>query len=455
MPAVSDIGRTPSPYCDTRPRRPSTAPSSLDSELGYHSQSERLPSHYPPTKPIFSPINSLQRRKGSSLASVAFPPASSNESHSSSSYVHISPPSPSTSFPYSASENAFVAPRRAPRPPTSSFLRSPRAPKASKASRSPRSHPHASIPIHQCHTSSAPIPQLEWALPTPAQLEHAASLPVIAASGLRIPFGSLFATQRTIVIFIRHFWCPLCQDYMSSLTSLVQPEMLHLPPASPSPGPAEQVQLVVISNGAHTLITKYRQIFNMPFAMYTDPSLALYTALSMGRDGMTRDLGAIEEDLEENVDRTGKGMMVDGGYVKHGLMGGIAMVVVRALRVAMPVWEKGGDINQLGGEFVFGPGLKCTYAHRMQSTKGHVPILDVVKAAGVDVLPPIRLRTLNGHISVSQSLDALPVRGRARGDSLKSLRTDNAWTNHRDSIEEARHTQNAAFVANTREHNSA
>ena len=45
-----------------------------------------------------------------------------------------------------------------------------------------------------------------------------------------------------------------------------------------------------------------------------------------------------------------------GEYIRHGLVGGIAMVVRNALRVGMPVWEKGGDAHQLGGEFVFGPG---------------------------------------------------------------------------------------------------
>lgn len=45
-----------------------------------------------------------------------------------------------------------------------------------------------------------------------------------------------------------------------------------------------------------------------------------------------------------------------GEYVKHGIIGGIAMVVRNALRVGMPVWEKGGDVAQLGGEFVLGPG---------------------------------------------------------------------------------------------------
>ena len=32
------------------------------------------------------------------------------------------------------------------------------------------------------------------------------------------------------------------------------------------------------------------------------------------------------------------------------------MVVANAVRVGMPIWEKGGDPAQLGGEFVFGPG---------------------------------------------------------------------------------------------------
>jgi hypothetical protein len=37
-------------------------------------------------------------------------------------------------------------------------------------------------------------------------------------------------------------------------------------------------------------------------------------------------------------------------------MTGIGMVVVNAVKVGMPVWKDGGEIKQLGGEFVFGPG---------------------------------------------------------------------------------------------------
>ena len=44
-----------------------------------------------------------------------------------------------------------------------------------------------------------------------------------------------------------------------------------------------------------------------------------------------------------------------GDYVRHGPIGGLAMVVKNALCVGMPVWERGGDSAQLGGEFVLGP----------------------------------------------------------------------------------------------------
>jgi hypothetical protein len=46
----------------------------------------------------------------------------------------------------------------------------------------------------------------EHALPTPRQLMDAASCFVIAENGLRVPFGELFRDQKTIIIFVRHFW---------------------------------------------------------------------------------------------------------------------------------------------------------------------------------------------------------------------------------------------------------
>jgi hypothetical protein len=40
-------------------------------------------------------------------------------------------------------------------------------------------------------------------------------------------------------------------------------------------------------------------------------------------------------------------------YITHGALGGIGAVLLRALKAGMPVWERGGDVRLLGGEFVF------------------------------------------------------------------------------------------------------
>lgn len=73
--------------------------------------------------------------------------------------------------------------------------------------------------------------------------------------------------------------------------------------------------------------------------IYTDPTLSLHHAL-----GMT-------------LKSTNPGPASErGAYTNHGMFGGIKRVVVNALSRKLPITEKGGDVGQLGGEFVLGPG---------------------------------------------------------------------------------------------------
>jgi AhpC/TSA antioxidant enzyme len=81
------------------------------------------------------------------------------------------------------------------------------------------------------------------------------------------------------------------------------------------------------------------EIFHTPFSVYTDPTNRVYHAL-----GMTLRSMSPGPDSKR------------GNYVRHGMLRGIGMVVVNALKVRMPLFEDGGDISQLGGEFVLGPG---------------------------------------------------------------------------------------------------
>ena len=347
--SVNDL-HSPQPDYYTPLQRTATSdiPRGLD---GYHSQPETLP--HPRARSPLSNVDVLIP-----------PPPISTASLASSSFVHVPFPPSSTTHSASTSCDGCKRPCTAPDSHTSS-----------SCSPSLRGHSRRHPKSRTAHSQLPPelLPtQTEWAKPTISQLAYAASLPVIAESGLRVTFGSLFATQRTIVIFIRHFWCPLCQDYMTSLTSMAHPDMMY---ATPRPlslvgagsENAEQVQLVVISNGAHSFLPKYKQLFDVPFSMYTDPSLMLYQALGMNRYGSRRVPAVVPSSprtglqrhgrrTETTIQNDGKEMVLDGGYVQHGFVGGIAMVIRRALKAGMPVWEKGGDIAQLGGEFVFGPG---------------------------------------------------------------------------------------------------
>ncbi|KAG6865987.1 hypothetical protein C0991_009989 [Blastosporella zonata] len=186
------------------------------------------------------------------------------------------------------------------------------------------------IPSHCC---LPPPTTTEWTLPTHPQLAHAASLPVVAPSGLRVPFSTLFAERPTVVIFLRHFWCPFCQDYASSVARAAPTATLLTSPNK------QEVRVLLISNGAPAFIEKYRTMLGLQCDIYTDPRNELYEALGMGR-------------IVSKAPSTSP----QPSYVRHGAVGGLAMVVVRALKAALPIWERGGDIHQLGGEFVMGPG---------------------------------------------------------------------------------------------------
>ena len=58
-----------------------------------------------------------------------------------------------------------------------------------------------------------PAPFQVNAIPSQRQLSAAASFTVIAENGVRCPFGDLFLRSKTVVIFIRHFWCVCCSFY--------------------------------------------------------------------------------------------------------------------------------------------------------------------------------------------------------------------------------------------------
>ncbi|OCF76335.1 hypothetical protein I204_03635 [Kwoniella mangroviensis CBS 8886] len=191
-------------------------------------------------------------------------------------------------------------------------------------------------------------------LPTQKMLFEASLMEVVDDKGKKVRFGDLVRNRKTIVIFIRHWYCPLCAQYMNSILAEVSLDALE----------EANTDLIIIGNGSDKMLDGYRnKSFRCPFKMYTDPTLALYRAL-----GLTRQTG-------DGGDNDSK-----GDYLVQSAMESTVQTVKRATK--MPL-RNPGHFTQLGGEFIFDGTLNCLFTHRMTTTRSHKPIRDICEEAGV------------------------------------------------------------------------
>ena len=197
------------------------------------------------------------------------------------------------------------------------------------------------------------------------------------------------------------------------------------------------LKFVIIGMGSHTLIGPYRsqllsrllsshrpltlthvlspcycytELTGTNVAVFPDPTLTLHHTLGMTL--RTTSAGPASE---------------RGHYVSS------PPSLARALRDAvtrhrmLPLFEKAGDAAQLGGEFILGPGLGseggCHYAHRMRTTRGHAPILDVVERSGVVTAWVRRFRKRGGLAELGVGMDG-GVYGSGRRESMED---EEAW----------------------------
>ncbi|EGO18949.1 hypothetical protein SERLADRAFT_480034, partial [Serpula lacrymans var. lacrymans S7.9] len=107
------------------------------------------------------------------------------------------------------------------------------------------------------------------AVPQANAISQAAQLEVLDANGNSVRFGSLFEDTTTIVVFIRHFFCGSCQDYVVQLAS-VQPEVLKA-----------GKKVVVIGCGDWQPIQFYAETTGFQGPIFADPTRKLYVTLGM------------------------------------------------------------------------------------------------------------------------------------------------------------------------------
>ncbi|XP_019372869.1 PREDICTED: thioredoxin-like protein AAED1 isoform X2 [Gavialis gangeticus] len=167
----------------------------------------------------------------------------------------------------------------------------------------------------------------------PAELRAAAQCLVQGADARRVRFGALFRARRAIVVFVRHFLCYACKEYVEDLAKI----------------PKDFLQ-------PFCNLTRY------PHEMYVDPDLALYKIL-----GMKRGEAATSS--------------AQSPHVKSNLLSGSIRSIWRAM--TSPAFDLQGDPAQQGGTLILGPGSEVHFLHFDKNRLDHAPINTVLQLAGV------------------------------------------------------------------------
>ncbi|KAI1778350.1 hypothetical protein F4818DRAFT_405785 [Hypoxylon cercidicola] len=236
-------------------------------------------------------------------------------------------------------------------------------------------------------------------LPTIETLRKIETYTVLDNNGKSHTFKSLYAgrnsPRRVLIIFVRHFFCGNCQEYLRTLSaSITSDALLQLPIST---------FIAVIGCGAPELINSYIQETGCPFPVYADPTCRLYAELGMVR---TLALGS-------------RPAYMQGKSLAHTVISG----VVQGLRqVKTGLVMKMGDQRQVGGEFLFEPATltldtpvttprdeedkkleltheddkpaeredpkveekRVTWCHRMRTTRDHAEMPELMEVLGLD-----------------------------------------------------------------------
>ncbi|KAI0030974.1 AhpC/TSA antioxidant enzyme-domain-containing protein [Vararia minispora EC-137] len=187
------------------------------------------------------------------------------------------------------------------------------------------------------------------------KLGEIAKFEVFDTTGEKVKFGSLFEDQKTVVIFIRHFFCGSCMQYVSALAK-VRPEALN----------DVGVKIVLIGCGKWNLIQNYKAETGFANDVYANPDRTLYNALNM----------------TYNLNLTPAGQR-KASYVQLGMITNVVRSLKWAILKNPTNLTKGGPAAQNGGDFVLGPGQICHFAHIMQHTEDHVEVATLMEKAGV------------------------------------------------------------------------
>ncbi|XP_059512361.1 peroxiredoxin-like 2C isoform X2 [Myotis daubentonii] len=191
-------------------------------------------------------------------------------------------------------------------------------------------------------TAAVPVPSgPERGQPLAASV---AELPVLDANGRRVPFGALFRERRAIVVFVRHFLCYTCQEYVEDLAKIPRSFLQEA-----------NVTLIVIGQSSYHHIEPFCKLTGYCHEIYVDPEREIYKRLGMKRG--------------EEVTSSGP-----SPHVKSNIFSGSMWSLWRA--VTGPPFDFQGDPGQQGGTLIVGPACRSPAGRLHRQTLSHPCVTD-------------------------------------------------------------------------------
>ncbi|MBN3297791.1 peroxiredoxin-like 2C [Amia ocellicauda] len=173
--------------------------------------------------------------------------------------------------------------------------------------------------------------------------------------GNRIPFRGLYQDKKAIVIFVRHFLCYTCKEYVEDLAKIPKSFLTEA-----------DVRLIVIGQSSHRHIEAFCSLTRYPHEIYVDPEKHIYKKLGMKREETFMQSGA------------------QSPHVKSSMLSGSVKSMWRA--ITSPVFDFQGDPQQQGGSFILGPGSEVHFAHFDMNRLDQMPINWLLQLAGVQTV---------------------------------------------------------------------
>lgn len=188
-------------------------------------------------------------------------------------------------------------------------------------------------------------------LPSAETLREAGHLRVKNEGGIEVDFNTLYtvsnAQKRQFIIFIRHFFCGACEEYIKAISRTLTPEKIA----------AASTSISIIGCGGSDLIADYRKRNDISFPVYADLSLELFDKL-----GMPKSSAPISEGWNAK----------QPDYHSRSFFDIVWRSTYNALSSG-PKAIRGGPPGQNGGALLFESG-ELKICHRMRTTSDYLQI---------------------------------------------------------------------------------